>query len=374
MTAIAWVGKGALLGLLALGVGCRAAAPERVALGASAYGARRYLGALPFWEGPDPYGQGIVSMPHAFAVSTERERHGMLAEIWREGGRVQVASEVLPGSVVVEASDGRGNLVYFRRPLTTEGDLYDLENDRLYLGDLRGHAPPRSLDVPPHQGGQLTAVCGYPGRFVAWVSGPAGYEARTFSAAAPAGTAVAPQRWSPFWCAADERCSAAVLDRGAEPQLLRTDCDGRILEEALEDRWPTSTVLHPRGTLASFQAEHRKSTVVIRLPGGRPRTFALDGTAYAATYWNPSTLLVHVADGATDQPTHLRVVVLDAERGPIGEWNLDFARSASDRRALSDLALLPSRGNGRPLVVRLDDELVLITGPGEVWTWRGGAP
>jgi hypothetical protein len=367
-----WIGNAALLGILALGVGCRAAAPEHVALGVSAYGARQYVGSLPFWEGPDEYGHGFASSPHAFAVSTGREMQGLFAEIWREGGRVHVASEVLPGSIVVEASDGLGNVVYFRRPLTAKGDLYDLENDRLYLGNVRQHAPARALDVPTHNGGQFTAVCGYPGRFTAWLSASDGYVARTFSAVALAGTAVEPQKWSPFWCAGDDRCGAALLGRGAEPQLLRTDCGGRVSEEALEDRWPTSTVVHPQGTVASFHSEHRKSTVVLRLPGGPSRTFALDGTAYAATYWDRRTLLVHVAAGATDQPTHVLVVALDVERGPIGAWNLDFARSASDRRSLPDLVLLPSSGNGRPLVVRLDDDLVLITGAGEVWTWRGG--
>ena len=368
------VGNVALLGILALGIGCRAAAPERVAMGAGAYDARQYVGSLPFWEGPDPYGDGFASSPHAFAVSTGREMQGMFAEIWHENGRVHVASEVLPGSIVVEASDGLGNVVYFHRPLTAKGDLYDLENDRLYIGNVRRYVPPRALDVPTHNGGRVTAVCGHPGRFTAWLSASGGYVARTFFAVAPTGTAVTPQKWSPFWCAADDRCGAAVLDRGAEPQLLRTDCGGQISEEVLEVRWPTSTVVHPQGTVASFDNEHRKSTVVLRRPGGPSRTFALDGTAYAATYWDQRTLLVHVAAGATDQPTHILVVVLDAERGPIGEWNLDFARSASDRRSLPDLVSLPSSGNGRPLVVRLDDDLVLITGAGEVWTWRGGTP
>jgi hypothetical protein len=82
---------------------------------------------------------------------------------------------------------------------------------------------------------------------------------------------------------------------------------------------------------------------------------------------------VHVAAGGPNAATHISAVSVDAERGPLATIDLDFARAASDRKSLPGLALLPSSGNGRPLFARIDDNLVLITGTGEIWTWRTGS-
>jgi hypothetical protein len=131
---------------------CRSAAPARVGLGVEGYGDRQYIGALPWWEGPETsVDSGVHASPHGLAISSTREMSGMIAELWREGGRIHYGASVLSGSVLALAADDRGDVAFFRRHVAASGDSYDLENDRVYGVNLRRKSSPRMLDVPARE-------------------------------------------------------------------------------------------------------------------------------------------------------------------------------------------------------------------------------
>jgi hypothetical protein len=360
-------------------LGCRAAAPQRIAIGRCDHGGRSYVGTLPFWEGPDEtfFSQDIRLSTRSMAVSSTREMTGMLGEIWRGEKGLSVRAKVYPGSLIALAAEGDGRLVFFwRRLAETRGEpVFDLEHDHLYTVDLRRAVdPPLVLTLPAWnnlRGATSTVVCSGAHGLEGWIASPAGFSPVPALGGAPgAVSANAPAKWPPELCAADAACSSILFEQGLDPDVLQTDCTGSPERQTLEDHWPSSTVLHPRGTLAATHDQNWESSVRVRLRGGPVRQFHLSGTVYHLSFWDERTLLVHLAEGGADAPTHISVIVLDAERGPLGKLDLDFARARSDRASLPTLAILPDKGNGRPVLTKLDDDLILITGDGEVWTWR----
>src|SRR5581483_4986119 len=169
----------------------------------------------------------------------------------------------------------------------------------------------------------------------------------------------APEEWPPQICASNDACASVLFEQGPAPPILDTRCRGATPERhALEDHWPPSTVLHPRGTLASYTDEHWHGKVDIRLRDGSTRAFEVAGTIYYLSFWDERTLLVHVVEGPAHAPSHLSVFVIDAERGPASKVDLDFARGLLDLASHPELSFLPDHGNGRPVLTRLHDDLV----------------
>ncbi len=377
--------------LLTLGLSaCRTAAPERVALGACLFAAGQHLGSLPFWEGPSQEIAGDLAIaPRSLVVTSSRGFQTMAAEVYADGARLALVARTYRGSASVLATDGRGQSILFVRPVTQVGgdERFDLEHDTLAVANLRKGGALAMLPQSawqPGAGGSMTRLCAgstpASGGIWAWVDNAAGPGATPRQVLGPVHTATLPpvspviERAVPFRCASDDVCDSMLFSQSTGPDEIQTRCNETAAapppREPAGYHWMSSSVLHPRGTVADFESTHRHSTLRVRLRGDLARTFALPGVVYAVTFRDERTLLAHVVEGAANQPGHVGVVVVDAARGPVGRMDLDFARGPIDKKGHPDVVLLPEKGNGRPLLVPLESALVLITGPGDVWAWR----
>jgi hypothetical protein len=146
--------------------------------------------------------------------------------------------------------------------------------------------------------------------------------------------------------------------------------DGKPHEMASEHELFSNTRLYPSGAHVTWSNQAGASRLWLTTADGEPKEQDFEGIIYAVTRWDEEHYLVHVArqaQGGTDLSAH--VVDTTADR-PRLLSELNEARASWDRRRGPGLALLPSKGNGRPVFVRVSDALVLITGQGDLWAWE----
>lgn len=326
------------------------------------------VGRLPLWEGGGKTGSlgGPVNSDEALVVSDTRGATGMLAQLWRSDGGVSLKAATFDGQMSTLALDDLGMVAWFLRPFSASGGFMS-GHDQLLIANVRDGTTPRSAGVPVFnglRGGTLTRICGGRGRLDAWIERDGGY-APVPLLGGPAEDRLEPQ--PPFRCAGNARCSSVLLDRLSEPSILEVRCDATIEREPLTSGGGVD-LMSAEGTLVGWEGT-ASGSVFLQVRHQPVERFSVPGQVYAVTFWDAKTLLVHAARPGTGGTTHLFAIRHALGEPSSPEVDLDDFRATVDLTRHADFEVLPEEGNGRPLLARVGDSLVLISGEGDVWAW-----
>ncbi len=360
---------------------------------------------MPVWEEPGELGAPPVE-GRAFVVAAPVADgfQSRLAMLLLEDGEVRVLDIDIDGEVSAAATDGHGNVIASVRP-SHEGPT----GRRLALTPaLRGYRRSRGSRfetfTPDFDSGKnyIDPMCGADGAVGGWLSDGSGPTSSRFvwlhgRDRAPFDEALLSDVSFVSRCAfsAATECSSVWWRKHADGTVVTRICDGERTDEPVPDddlRLHGQVALHSSGVLVNYGTEdwgEGGDRVMLRAPGSTPRWWDVEGQVFAATFSGPSTVVVHTAHRSPNEHgAHLRATLFNVEDGPIDSRDLDDKRGSFDAGAWPPRAsrmspdaafrtpmLLPRNGNGRPLFVRIDDVLVLVSGRGRVWSWpmEGGA-
>ncbi len=304
----------------------------------------------------------------------------------------------IDGEVSAAATDGYGNVIASVRP-SYEGPT----GQALALTpELRGYRRSRAnrfeVFTPDFDSGKsyIDPMCGADGAVGGWVSGDGGPTSSRFvwlhgRDRAPFDASLLSDVSFVSRCAFSTatECSSVWWRKHGDYTVVTRICDGERTDDAVPDhdvRLHGQVALHPSGALVNYGTEEWGEggyRVMFRAPGSTPRWWEIEGQIFAVTFTSPSTVVVHTAHRSPNEHgAHLRATLFDVEGGQIDTRDLDDRRGSFDagawppraKRLSPDVAfrtpmLLPRNGNGRPLFIRIDDVLVLVSGRGRVWSW-----